>query len=97
VSANNTKTVTEAPKTAGLSGYLDTTVTSSSTVKETKLGSVHDNQSKEFFNHWQENDRIGILVDQDDHSLSVFRNGDYIATPFNNVNFIFIIFHILFF
>jgi hypothetical protein len=85
VCANNTKIGTEVLRTAGQSGYSAITLTFSTKVKVIISGSVHDNQSKEFFNQWEENDKIGILIDQDDHSLSLFRNGIYIATPFNNV------------
>ena len=48
-------------------------------------GAVHDDRHQDFFKQWQAGDRVGLLLDVPAKTLSVYRNGQKLGTPFANV------------
>jgi len=48
-------------------------------------GTAHNNQFNDFFQGWQLNDRIGLLYNASKGTLTYYRNGTKIGTPFTNV------------
>ncbi len=48
-------------------------------------GQIHDNQQKKFYDDWGENCNIGIFYNPLKKSMSYFKNGKFIGTPFDNV------------
>lgn len=48
-------------------------------------GSVHGGAHKEFFKDWVKNDRVGVKFDARKKTLSYYRNGKFLGTPFTNV------------
>ena len=49
------------------------------------MGSIHNGKSKKFYDGWTPNDKIGMLYDPLKKTLTYFRNGVNIGTPFDNV------------
>jgi hypothetical protein len=43
---------------------------------------MHNGIHKEFFDEWEASDRIGVLYDPIAGSISYYRNGKYLGTPF---------------
>jgi len=49
------------------------------------IGAWHNNKNNDFFKGWSAGDRIGLLFDTRKASLTYYRNGTFIGTPFTNV------------
>ena len=45
-------------------------------------GLMHKGVHKKFFDEWEVDDRIGVLYDPLGASISYYRNGKYLGTPF---------------
>merc|ERR1711957_235222 len=49
-------------------------------------GCMHNNEHQPFYRDWTPGDRIGLLYRPSLQTLSVYRNGFYLGTPFTNVH-----------
>ena len=48
-------------------------------------GSIHNNVQEKFPIQWAADDRVGMLYNPAKRELSYFRNGEYLGTPFKDV------------